>query len=313
MPIVDWGDWRELDNKANPKVNPCPLCGESQHPRDDPHKSKRSGLGKFGIIGIGFLLFIGMGLKVSLNEVGGFEEIGKVNIENFLPWQSPGKPLPKTLNRYTHSKVNIRKGPGTDFDIVQQLQMGEEVQVAESGDDWVETFIDGKKVGYVFAAILERSPKRVLTERQQLLNTKPWGDFRKARKYRLKQPRKAVFAIWDPILMQAQKTFNPRTSAKVKNPEEFIRKVFGPEKLPVEYDELWVWERDSSLPDNEKKGYPDPFDTHRMYWLKGKVQAHIIGKYYTRNPATGEKVSPPVRKIWKISDRSRIFQKLRKS
>ncbi len=309
MALIKWTDWRAVDNQLRPKVNVCPRCGEEQH---SPEETKKSILGPGGIIGFGLVLFIGISVINSLDLWGGFEQIMEAKVEKFFG-QTTDKSAPKTLKRYTHSRVNIRKGPGTDFKILSQLQAGELVKIRESKDTWVEVYKNGKGLGFVYASLLENPLKPSVNERQQLLNTTSWGDFRKAKKFKLAQPRKVVFAIWKPILSYARNTLYPRTGTGAKSPDEFIQKLYGHKKLGVQYDELWVWEADSSFTEEEKEQDKGQLDIYRMYWLKGKVQAHIVGKFYESHPASGIKLSPPIHKIWKISDRKRIFKNLKKS
>jgi len=313
MALIKWKGWRELDNQLRPKVNVCPRCGEAQHsPEELQEKAKISIFGPRGIIGLGIVLFIGMSAINSFDLWGGFEQIMKANVEKFFG-QTTVHSAPKTLKRYTHSRVNIRKGPGTDFKIVSQLQAGELVKIRESKSKWVEVYKNGKGLGFVYPPLFESFPKPSLNERQRLLNTTSWGDFRKARKFKLAKPRKALFAIWEPILSYARNTLYPRTGTWAKSPDVFIQKLYGHKKLRVQYDELWVWEDDSSFTEEEKEHYKGQLDVFRMYWLKGKVQAHIVGKFYESNPTSGIKLSLPIHKIWKISDRTLIFKELKKS
>jgi len=222
----------------------------------------------------------------------------QATVENIVG-QTTVKSVSTTLKRYTHARVNIRKGPGTNFNIVSQLQAGELVNIHASPGKWVEVYKNGKGLGFVYASLLERSPTPSLNEGQRLLHTTSWGDFRKAKKFKLAQPQRAVFAIWEPIL--------------ANNPDVFSQELHGHKQLRVQYDELWVWEVDSSVTAEEKQQDKGQGDMYRMYWLKGKVQAHIVGKFYASNPASGIKLSPPIHKIWKISDRNRIFQELKTS
>jgi len=267
MALIKWEEWRELDKQANPKVNRCPRCGEEQHSCEE---TKKSILGRGGIIGLGIVLFAGISVINSFDLSGGFEQIMKANVEKFFG-PTTDKSAPKTLKRYTHSRVNIRKGPGTDFKIVSQLQAGELVKIRESKDKWVEVYKNGKGLGFVYASLFESPPKPSVNEQQQLLNTTSWGDFRTAKKFKLAQTRKVVFAIWKPILSYARNTLYSRTGTGAKSPDEFIQKVYGHKKLGVQFDELWVWEADSSFTAEGKEQDKGQRDIYRMYWLKGKV------------------------------------------
>ncbi len=58
-----------------------------------------------------------------------------------------------TKYRCTGSDVNIRKGPGTDYDIVGKLVKGEYVRVTEISNGWAKLLFDK---GYVYAVYLEK-------------------------------------------------------------------------------------------------------------------------------------------------------------
>lgn len=59
----------------------------------------------------------------------------------------------------TGSRVNLRGGPGTSYDVVTQLLQGEEVEVMdETGDGWVKLrALDGNNVGWMSADFLTAS------------------------------------------------------------------------------------------------------------------------------------------------------------
>lgn len=57
----------------------------------------------------------------------------------------------------TGSRVNLRGGPGTGFDVVTQLLRGEEVEILESeGDGWVKLrALDGNDIGWMSESFLK--------------------------------------------------------------------------------------------------------------------------------------------------------------
>ena len=80
MASVQWGDWREIDHKVNPKVDPCPLCGESlSRPDDLKKKTNRSIFGPLGIIGLSLVVFIGMSVNDAFDVWGEFGKIINLN------------------------------------------------------------------------------------------------------------------------------------------------------------------------------------------------------------------------------------------
>ena len=310
MAKIEWTGWRELDNKVNPKVDPCPLCGESQHrPEKHPGWIRKFLFGPGFIIAVGLVLFMGTSMKHPFEVWGEFGPLVNGYVGKLFQ-QSQELAVPNTLKRYTHSRINIRNGPGTHFKIVRQLPAGEMIQVRESADQWVEVYKDGRALGFVYASLLRSGPFNI-SESQQLLHTAFWGDFRNAKKFKFKIPRETTFAIWEPVLTHAVEILYPKSGTVAKDSDEFIEKMFGQKRLRVEYDELWVWEDNSSLTGARTPRQKSQVDIYRLYWLHGKVQAHIIGKFYEQNPTTAVALSPPIHKIWKISDRPRILQALK--
>lgn len=300
-------------NQVSLKASACPKCGEPPcNIEEAPQKAKKSFPVWEILICLGIPLIIGLSIfgDNSPNSLAGIEKDGKSHLEN-SPVQTIVQSVSQKLKRYTPSKVNIRKGPGTDFEIVSRLKPGELVEVEDKKDKWVEVYKNDKRLGYVYASLLAKNPpKRNANEQQILLKTASWGDFRKARKIKLTTSKKSVFIVWSPILQYARNTLYPRLGTWAKSPDAYIRKMHGQTKMTVLYDEVWIWEDDSSFTESEKEQYKGQLDIYKIYWLKGKVQAHIVGKLYENNPVTGTRISPPTHKIWQISDRKQIFNKL---
>ncbi len=256
------------------------------------------------------MVFMGMSLNQSVDIQAEFGTMVDAYLGKYFH-QPPVRSAPKTFNRYTHGRVNVRKGPGTEFKVVRHLEPGELIRVSKSTGQWMKVYKDGKINGFVYGSLLSPVPFSH-SERQRLLYTAAWGDFRKSKKFKLVKPREAVFAIWEPILSHAVTTQYSKAGKPATSPEAFLHQTFGPKKLPVAFDELWVWENDAPGNPKGRARQQGRGDTYRMYWLNGKVQAHIIGKFYERNPETGKKLSPPIHKIWKISDRERILKRLKR-
>ncbi len=63
---------------------------------------------------------------------------------------------PVDYRSVTGSRVNLRQGPSTDFDVVTQLLRGEEVEVLDSaGDGWVKLrALDGSDIGWMSDSFL---------------------------------------------------------------------------------------------------------------------------------------------------------------
>ena len=87
----------------------------------------------------------------------------------------------------------------------------------------------------------------------------------------------------------------------------------GPQKLTVEFDEIWIAENDAFLTESEKRQYKDQLDILKLYWKEGKVQACTVEKLYNVNPVTGANLSTPAYKITDINDRVYCLKKLREN
>ncbi len=310
MSKIQWTGWKELDDKVNPKENPCPLCGEPQKRHEDcPSRFRKFFFGFGGLFVVAMALSVGLYGKHWLGIEGSFGQALEAHMGKWIE-PSPEPSDSTVLKRYTHSRINIRQGPGTDYRIVSHVPPGELILVSKTQNQWAKVYQDGQIKGFVYAALLQDSPRRVRNERQQLLWSTSWGDFRQAKKFKLRKPRKDLFAIWEPILAYAKDTQYPNADHGAKSLDEFIQQTYGMEKLDVEYDEVWVWKKDASDTKTEKRGSPVKQDVVRLYWLNGKVQAHIVGKFYETNPVSGSRLSPPIHKIWKISDRQLILKNL---
>ena len=86
--------------------------------------------------------------------------------------------------------------------------------------------------------------------------------------------------------------------------------LVGPQRLIVEYDEIWIAEVDEFLTESEKRKWKGQLDILKLYWKEGKVQASTVEKFYFGNPLTHKKLSHPAHKITDIHDRSFILKKL---
>lgn len=52
--------------------------------------------------------------------------------------------------------LNVRKGPGTDYDVVKELKIGDKVTVVEWNGNWAHITVDGEDVGYVSGTYLDK-------------------------------------------------------------------------------------------------------------------------------------------------------------
>jgi len=82
---------------------------------------------------------------------------GKIDWKKFDSISLPAQPLPvKTLKVTAKSGLNIRKGPGTEFDTIGKLLYGAVVLPLEQSNGWVKIH-DGNGFGYISASFLTAS------------------------------------------------------------------------------------------------------------------------------------------------------------
>jgi len=67
----------------------------------------------------------------------------------------------KQTGRYTVSdsvgdNLNVRKGPGTDYDVVKSLDIGSNVTVIEWDGNWAHISVNGEDAGYVYGEYIEK-------------------------------------------------------------------------------------------------------------------------------------------------------------
>ena len=141
------------------------------------------------------------------------------------------------------------------------------------------------------ALLLPAMGRADLDEREMLKNSQAYGDFRKAKK--IKKEGQAILKVWDKYLEHAG------PAAPTEGPA-----LKGPVKLDVEYDEIWVLEREDK---KAEKGKPD---LYKLYWLEDHVQAYTREKFFSVLPGTETKLKDPGYRIIHIADRQVIMPKL---
>jgi len=142
--------------------------------------------------------------------------------------------------------------------------------------------------------------KAEVNERDMLLNSPLLGDFRKAKK--IKEQEKVVLKVWSNFTDASQKL--PQL------PDNLLPR--GPARLEVDYDEIWVSEREHFPAAREKKEYKGKPYLAKLYWREGRVQAFTVEKFYATDPLTWEKLSSPSYKIVAILTREIILPELAK-
>lgn len=144
-------------------------------------------------------------------------------------------------------------------------------------------------------------PSSVINERKALQDSY-FGNFSNTKIQ--KKSGKIKLEVWNPWVQNVQKNFSPQFQGAL---------LSGPQKLTVEYDEIWIAENNENLIESEKKKYKVQLDILKLYWKEGKIQASTVEKFYLGNPLTKEKLSPPAHKITDIQDRSFILKKLQEN
>jgi len=119
-----------------------------------------------------------------------------------------------------------------------------------------------------------------------------------------KKSGKITLNVWRPWVLYVQEKLPPVAQ------DAFL---VGPQRLIVEYDEIWIAEVDEFLTESEKRKWKGQLDILKLYWKEGKVQASTVEKFYFGNPLTHKKLSHPAHKITDIHDRSFILKKLQEN
>ncbi|MFT4960800.1 MAG: hypothetical protein ACI92Z_001885 [Paracoccaceae bacterium] len=90
-------------------------------------------------------------IRLSTTVVGETEEPAPdIRAEQELP--------PADLRRISGTRVNMRHGPGTTYDIVARLKLGQEVEVlSESGTGWLRLrLVSDRTVGWISASLVSK-------------------------------------------------------------------------------------------------------------------------------------------------------------
>lgn len=60
--------------------------------------------------------------------------------------------------RYAHKTINIRKGPGRNYEVLDQLERGDSVEITSVYKKWAKVSISGIPKGYVYEPLLKNIP-----------------------------------------------------------------------------------------------------------------------------------------------------------
>jgi hypothetical protein len=136
-------------------------------------------------------------------------------------------------------------------------------------------------------------------EKSKIMSSSSLGDWAKAKK--IKKSGKVTLQVWDPYL-DYTKTI-PDTSLK----DAMLKNT---NKTNVDYDEIWIWERNDLFTPAERNKLKGQFDIHKLYWKDNKVQAFTLEKYYISNPINNKKVGK--HKITQVWDRDMVLKETEK-
>ena len=136
-------------------------------------------------------------------------------------------------------------------------------------------------------------------EKPSMLRSSSLGDWDKAKK--IKKSGKISLQVWDPYIDYA-KTVQDKSMRNVM--------LQDTNKLDIDYDEIWIWERNDLFTPAERNKFKGQFDIHKLYWKGNKVQAFTLEKYYISNPINNKKIGK--HKITQVWDRDKVLREISK-
>lgn len=148
---------------------------------------------------------------------------------------------------------------------------------------------------------LSTSLKAEDNEKSLMLNSSSYGlgDWDKAKI--IKKSGKISLQVWDPYIDYA-KTVQDKSMRNV-----MLQNTI---KLDIDFDEIWIWERNDLFTPAERNKLKGQFDIHKLYWNGNKVQAFTLEKYFISNPINNKKVGK--HKITQVWDRDMVLKEIEK-
>jgi hypothetical protein len=154
---------------------------------------------------------------------------------------------------------------------------------------------------FLFAILtLSFNLKAEENEKSQLFNSPSLGDWYKAKK--VKKSGKLFLQVWEPYVEYAKTITDSLTREAM---------LMYTNKINIEYDEIWVWERDDVFSHNEKKKFHGKFDIHKLYWKNNQVQAFTLKNYFIFDPVSNKKVGK--HKITQVWNRDSVLSSSKKT
>ncbi len=136
-------------------------------------------------------------------------------------------------------------------------------------------------------------------EKQALLNSPVFGDFRKAKK--IKEPGRESLEVWKAYREAANKFYGV---------DELRSR--SRDSLEVKFDQVWISEQVDYLKLGKKKGSRNVPDLVKLYWKDGKVQALTVERSFKLDPITWQIFPKPEYKLVAIFPRDYLLQELAK-
>ena len=130
---------KECGHEVSKRADKCPSCGA-------PIKKKTSILSWLLLL---FLIFVFIGYLADTDTTNRSSSTSRVSGVADTP--------PKDI-RYAHRTINIRKGPGKNYEVVGQLRRGDSIEVTRVEKKWAKVSIAGIPKGYVYEPLLKSSP-----------------------------------------------------------------------------------------------------------------------------------------------------------
>ena len=95
------------------------------------------------VLGIGFAIILVLSILIAIfTDSGSKDDSGSIEF------------------KYVHTAVNLRKGPGTDHDVIVTLSPGSKVEVIEKSGEWWKVRTSEVDSGYVYQSLLKSDPKK---------------------------------------------------------------------------------------------------------------------------------------------------------
>lgn len=139
--------------------------------------------------------------------------------------------------------------------------------------------------------------KEKSTEKDLLLNSPVWGDFRKAKKVR--EPGQISLKVWDHLREYLQKFHEGAPELRSRQ-----------NQLAVSYDEIWVLEQEDYLRLGKKRGASRAPDLVKLYWKEDRVQALTVERPFKLDPLTFQAYLQPEYRLMAIFPRDHLLPEL---